>query len=795
MLSRVFLSAMCVIAFLQGGWAAAFSVKTDTGVVLLWQSKTGYWAAIKDSAAVGPTDSLYIDDKYNATVKLDKGISLLVRGESRLCLKGSDTAVTVHLDRGQIFLKRDESSSSSQLKSVKIAVQGCTVTPVGTAAAVKLTKAGEPSVAVVRGKMRMESPKGEAVDVEPGDFSTYTPATGAFKQGKIPPDALAALEKWSGVAVEQPSTVSAGAATGSIDSSKAQKDLEKTAPAPVSAAAISAPAVSSSPAPEAPEKKTVQEQPSGAPDASAAQPASQPAGPEKDKAPASEDKFGEAPGREKGASRGISWEFSAYNVTVDKAQWTRLAFSPDIPIWKFGIGLDIECFLDEKGNFSQKGWEFDNDSWLMSVTRKIKYLRFGYEDDPFFAKVGGLSNVTLGYGFIVDDFTNLLHYPDEKLLGVQVYLNNIGPIGLTLQTMTPDIAEFKDDGGIFAGRLAVCPLKTMNLPLLSALFVGATYAMDVNQYAPARSWKYTGNIWDKNNNGKVDWDYANQRARNAADSAMVRWDTLNGIVDGNITYPKIDTVFRDSTKRYALLGGDIGMPIIKSAMLGLDIYGQAGIVADTNMFSGKRTGWGFGAPGARLTVGPLTAQAEYRHVHGKFTPGYFGPYYFDERLQRYPNPVVRSQTIDSVDLDGIFGKLGMNFCNLITISGSYQYMAGADDCLDQRFEARGNIGDALLKRIPKITKLEAFFYKTNINRTIVVYTSQGVSYPPNKKPIYDDFLEQTPSLYWGYRVGFEITKGASLIWETRYGYEWDWTGNIPRLSPNNNIIIGTAFTF
>ena len=45
-----------------------------------------------------------------------------------------------------------------------------------------------------------------------------------------------------------------------------------------------------------------------------------------------------------------------------------------------------------------------------------------------YIKFGGLDNVTLGYGFVVNDFTNMLHYPDEKLLGLQFYLNDLGPI-------------------------------------------------------------------------------------------------------------------------------------------------------------------------------------------------------------------------------------------------------------------------------------------------------------------------------------------------------------------------------
>ena len=633
----------------------------------------------------------------------------------------------------------------------------------------------------------MEPLKGEPVVVASGDVGILSPVAGTIKQAEIPPYQIAQVEKGSEVTKEQPGSAPAALAA---DSSAAQKpDSAASAASPVPTAATPAPM---SPAPASGQgqaQKSARDAPvgpgSGSPIATAQSPSTET---EKTAPPSKKEPSGKE-------GSGVSWEISAYSVTVNGTQWTRLAISPEIPIWKFGIGLDFECFLDEKGEFNQKGWLFDKDSWQTSLIRKIKYLRFGHEYDPFFAKVGGLSNVTLGYGFIVDRFTNLLHYPDQKLLGVQVYLNDIGPIGLTLQTMVPDIQEFKDNGGIFAGRLAVCPLKPMNIPLLSELFIGATYGIDLNQFSPARSWSFPGKLSDKNGNGLTDWDYALKNAQNAADSDNVRrMIALKNIDSTSIVYEKPDTTYRDSVNRYALLGGDIGMPIIKTDLLGLDIYAQGGVVADTNMASSKRRGWGFGAPGAKLTVGPIVAQAEYRHVHGKFTPGYFNPYYLDLRLQRHPSPLTRSESLDSIDLDGIYGCVGANIFNLLFIDASYQYMAGSGDALDQRFEARGNLGDAIIKRIPKISKLEAYFYKTNINRTIVVYNPNGTLPHRNNKDIIikDDFLEQTPTLFWGYRVGVEITKGASLIWDQRYGYQWSETN---RLVPNNNITIGTAITF
>jgi hypothetical protein len=748
---RLFLVVLSLVVAVQSGWAAGFRIKADTGVVLLWQAKTNYWAAIKDSAAVDYSDSLYVDDKYCATLSMGKGCSVLIRGESRLCINGSDTSVGIYLDQGQIFLKRE---APNEVSSIKIVTHGCTAMPVGTAAAIKLTKAGEPSVAVLRGKMRMESPKGESIVIEPGKFGTYSPEAGTFKQGAIPPEAIAGLENWSGTTTEVAS---------------AEKTSAQSAPAqPAVAATAAVPAPASGTSGKAEEKPVEIGQ--------------------------AEKKEPEAAKQSPGAT-GVSWEISASSVTVGGQQWTRLAISPDIPIWKFGVGLDVELFLDQNGNFSRKSWEFDKDNWQESVIRKIKYLRFGHENDPLFVKVGGLSNVTLGYGFLVDRFTNLLHYPDQKLLGVQFYLNNISPLGITLQTMTPDVMEFNHDGGIMAARLALKPLNISNIPLLKNVSVGGTYATDLNEFAPARDWSFIGNIYDKNNNGKADYDWSLQRAHNAYDTSVVKRSSQMGIIDTSTTlYPKIDTTYRDSVRRYALLGVDVGVPIITSTLLGLELYGQAGAVADSNLF-GHQTGWGFGAPGVRLTIGPFLAQVEYRHIRGRFSPEYFGPYYLDERLQRYPQPpgpTTKSDSLGNNNLDGIFGKMGLNIINLVMISGSYQYMGGTNNALDQRFEATGEIGEAVLKKIPKISKAEFYFYKTDINRTIVVYTSKGKPYLLNGKVIYDDFLEMTPTLYWGYRVGFEITKGASIIWDTRYGYQWN---EAYRLVPNNQMIIQTAVTF
>ncbi|MDD5673259.1 MAG: hypothetical protein PHC61_03780 [Chitinivibrionales bacterium] len=751
------------------------AVKVSGGLCKIKPAAASDWAAVSDSADLAFGDSLQADDSARVTILFSKDNLLLLRGGSRIFFGGEDSNAVVALERGQLFLERE---APYAFKTFMVQARGCKFIPLGTAAAVRVNTNGEASVAVVRGRMQMEGPSGEPAVIETGFFGTFDNNSGAIRTDRLSPKALANLAEWSGVPVESGATPVVAAAnapaavTGAPGAAPATSTATVSKPADTSAGKPAP--TSGAPAQSTPGTTTQSTPAAAATVAGGVAPATENQPTPGGANGASAEKGGAEGGKpEKGTpGGGIAWQIGVGNVTVDGRQWTRLVLSPDIPIWKFGICLDLEFFIDPDGNFSNKGWDFKKDAWQESLTRKVRYIRFGHETEPLFAKVGGLDNVTLSYGFIMDRFTNMLHYPDQKLLGVQLYLNNIGPLGMTLQTATPDVMEFKDKGGIVAVRGGIMPLKMLKLPLLSNLTIGATYATDLNQYAPARAWQ----------NPPLDTAYWRKKG---ADSTF-----LNEYV--RLSKQGSDTVYRDSTSPYALLGADAELPIVKTPFFGLDVYAQAGVVADSNFPSGSFTGWGIGMPGVAVNVGPLLARVEYRHIRGEFTPGYFNAYYLDERLMRYPNPLTKSSGLSDKTLDGIFGTVGMNIVNIFMIDGTYQYMTGALNALDQRFEARGGIGDVVLSKIPKIKKVEAFFEKTNINRD-TVYDSKGqVQYTSNGKIKYDGFFDKTQHLYYGYRLGVELAKGATLLWQSRFGFEYNTAFN---LVPNNNVSIETVISF
>jgi len=461
-----------------------------------------------------------------------------------------------------------------------------------------------------------------------------------------------------------------------------------------------------------------------------------------------------------------SWEIGAGVVTVNNEQWTRLAIGVDVPIWKFGVFFDLELFIDSDGKFSNKGWNF-KDEPLEAITRKIRYIRFGHEEDPLFIKFGGLSSVTFGYGLIMDRFTNMLHYPDQKLLGLQFYLNDISPIGISLQTVLADFKELNDDGGLAGVRLAVKPFNPSNVPILSGISIGGTYVRDINQYSPARKW----DVQKPKSVGLYNYLLSlNVPVREALDT----------VINTGLGDPREDMIkyqnelnAKKEEDAYGIIGGDIGIPIISSKLLGLEIYGQAAIRDD-----GKH-GWGVGAPGVAVKAGPIWANIEYRHSRGRFEFNHFNTYYLDERLTRDPMVYTKEDLMPSATLNGIYGKLGGNIASVLILDGSYQYLIGKEEKgkerdKDQRFEAVASAGEILTEKIPKLSKAEFYYSKTNIGN------------------LKEKFFDKTEYMYYGYRIGFDITSGATLIWDSRYGFKRDEKGD---LKSNNFISVQTAINF
>lgn len=781
-------AAVMAVSLVCAVSAQTFAVKAVAGSVQVFKTSAGVRSTVADVVTIGMGDSVILDEGSQAVIGLEVNTRLIFRGPGALALSGDSSSAYISFEKGQVFLERSDPASFSVLT---FWVRNYMFVPAGTAASIRVMANGFPAVAVLKGKMLMQSPTGESAEIPAGKFGLVE-TSGRITAGTLGKSVIAALERWSGVRAGAEISPDRKSSSDAIDI----EIIGAVATAPPPGRSVSPQAVSGT---QTQKNAAIRERPSARTPATPA-PATAPSAPkqtfEKTAAPApaaqrpaaqNESSGGEQVGAEKTAAgesgapaQKTSFEISAGSVTVDNQQWTRIALGVDVPIWKFGIFFDLEAFLTADGKFSNKGWDFENDP-LTAAARKIRYIRFGYEQDPLFVKIGGLSSVTLGYGFIVDRFTNMLHYPEQKLLGLQLYVNNVTPAGITLQFVGADFQELRtrDHGGVGAVRLAVRPLKTLDVPVLKGLAIGGTYGYDRNTYAPARQWRMTGE--EKLVQSAFDRGIL-------PDTGVVSWLKQNGYnPEAAMIQIEAEKEAKKRVAPFGIFGADISVPLITAPPLSLDLYGQSGMRDDSIH------GWGIGAPGLALTVWKINASVEYRHVEGRFVPGFFGPYYLDERLVRDPFIMTKAEMLADDTLNGVFGRLGFDVFGALTLNGAYQYLTGSTSRdKDQRFELTGTLGPLVIGKIPKVKMVEGYLYKTHIGTDIVRYDSAGVPVMSNGDYTYDAFFDKTPYMYYGFRLGVGITEGATLIWESRYGWTRNGRG---ALVSNNNITVQTAFTF
>jgi hypothetical protein len=141
----------------------------------------------------------------------------------------------------------------------------------------------------------------------------------------------------------------------------------------------------------------------------------------------------------KAAGPGLSFieEFLKLNayvgtITIDDNVYARWIFTPEVNISKLGIGLYLPAiFLPDVGIFGFKDWE-NHDEWDFTDWRdgihdaliKFYYISWAEPGDPFYFRFGGIDNFFLGHGFIVDNYSNMIYFPEERTVGLQLNLTS-----------------------------------------------------------------------------------------------------------------------------------------------------------------------------------------------------------------------------------------------------------------------------------------------------------------------------------------------------------------------------------
>jgi len=145
---------------------------------------------------------------------------------------------------------------------------------------------------------------------------------------------------------------------------------------------------------------------------------------------------------------------------IPKKIWNEYHIKPHFKTDHTLLGLDLVFHFDENTNMDHDDW---ND--LGDIIDKIDYLYYNTEKDPFYLRIGQLSNVTFGSGFVVNHYSNMITYPlKEKNVGLDMGINL--PWDDKLEFFTNDL----DAARIFGFRACFIPLDYVE--------VGLNYVLD-----------------------------------------------------------------------------------------------------------------------------------------------------------------------------------------------------------------------------------------------------------------------------------------------------------------------------
>ncbi|MEM7297324.1 MAG: hypothetical protein AAF391_03560 [Bacteroidota bacterium] len=174
-----------------------------------------------------------------------------------------------------------------------------------------------------------------------------------------------------------------------------------------------------------------------------------------------------------GGPQGGSFTGGFTYTTIGDEGFVGMVLSPEFNIGKVGVGLNVPILygLDSKSIRT----EIFKDG--VGVARLIRYIRYGVQkQDPVYVKVGQLQGTMIGFGGLVNNYTNSTSYEKRKV-GLHYDINYKGFAGI--EGMYSDFNPESQNLLVF--RPYVRPLAFTNIPVAKTLEFGITFLSDKDQ--------------------------------------------------------------------------------------------------------------------------------------------------------------------------------------------------------------------------------------------------------------------------------------------------------------------------
>ena len=484
---------------------------------------------------------------------------------------------------------------------------------------------------------------------------------------------------------------------------------------------------------------------------------------------------------EPSAKKPLNLGLGVGSATIDGVIYNQVALRPELSFGKLGIGLDLVMYIDNEGGIRKDEWDEASD-----FIDKFLFIRWGQKSDPFWFKWGSLNNVTIGYGGLLAGYSNMMEFPSVRKVGINTGVS-FGNFGTEL--FLSNMKDFSRGGTLMGLR------GTYKLSDAIPLTFGLNFIMDMNQFSGLKDvdgdtypdmfddFPTDKDYWnDTDGDGIADVNGGTKEPENGWDIDG-DGDNIIDSADSDLTLKPTPFSLKDNKATAQGFAFDLGYPILRGKSLSLEAYMEFNklifpAVAGDAYYSRKAMGGtGITVPGVRASLFSfLNVSFEYRIKQGFFAPQFFdGSYDLSRVVAEFSEDgtIIRTKDqvvlVDSSNTSGMYGSASADLFNLVSFSASYASMKGEGDVEFNSFNAMFDIN---AENIPKLSVAQAYYLRNN-----------------DKNPF--DFSNPTINTIFGYKVGYEVSKGVSLIWDFRQYYRDTGTG----LEPVKQTTIETAFDF
>jgi len=331
-------------------------------------------------------------------------------------------------------------------------------------------------------------------------------------------------------------------------------------------------------------------------------------------------------------------------TSVGGQNYIGFRINPEISLLKFGVGLDIPIMFNlEDGKFRTD--EFKDG---VGIFRMIRYVRYGVKKrDPFYIRLGDISGAYLGYGMLLNNYTNSYSYEKRKL-GISMDILIKKKFGLELVYSDVDLRS----ANLFAIRPYIRPFGATGIPIVKTLDIGISYVTDHDVTKLVVDGKTIQNDFIVDGMGGYGADMGLYFINN-------RWVRLSGFMQ----YAGLlkNSSFKFDSARHAI-AGEIALDPSKE-----EIYG-----ATPDFIRGYKDGTGF-STGLDLKVNIIgeTFRADAR-IERLFYTDYFKPQFFDAIYEMDKDSALFGLAL-AHEKKGIYGSLSAIVLQKISLTGSVMF--------------------------------------------------------------------------------------------------------------------------